>query len=81
MFRLIGAAVSGLVVGALARLFYPAVVDMGWIMTSLLGIGGSLVAGFIADRGARDPRPAGCLASVLGAMLLIWLGRHFGLHW
>ena len=85
MFNLIGAIVSGLVVGALARLFYPGPVHAGWIMTVLFGMGGSLLANFVVRM--RDPvaydegfNRAGCLASVLGAMVLIFLGRHFGWH-
>jgi uncharacterized membrane protein YeaQ/YmgE (transglycosylase-associated protein family) len=44
----------------------------------LLGIGGSLLAGLIASRGGRGDgvNRAGCLASIVGAMLLIFLGRH-----
>lgn len=85
MFNFIGAVVSGLFIGALARLFYPGPVHVGWLVTILLGVGGSLLANFVVRR--RDPvaydegfTRAGCLASVLGAMVLIFLGRHFGWH-
>jgi uncharacterized membrane protein YeaQ/YmgE (transglycosylase-associated protein family) len=76
MLNIVGAILSGLIVGALARWFYPGVVEMGWIATILLGIGGSLAAGLITSRGSREFRPAGCLASILGAMALIFIGRH-----
>ena len=36
--------VVGFVVGLLARFFYPGAVDLGFWMTTLLGIGGSLSA-------------------------------------
>lgn len=83
MFNLIGILISGLFVGALARFLYPGAVEMGWGMTSLLGVGGAFVAGMIASlgtgQGLREGfNRAGCLASVLGAMVLIFLGRHFG---
>ena len=85
MFNFIGAILSGLVIGALARLFYPGPVPAGWILTILLGVGGSLLANFVVR--LRDPvdydsgfNRAGCLASVLGAMVLIFLARHFGWH-
>ncbi len=80
MFNIIGAIISGLFVGALARFFYPGDVPMGWGMTILLGVGGSLLAGLVTTRGASDGgiNRAGCLASILGGMALIFIGRHFG---
>lgn len=81
MFNLISIIVSGLLVGLVAQWLYPGPVDMGWGRTILLGIGGSLVAGLAASW--RDGRPwsegfsrAGCIGSVLGAMVLIFIGRH-----
>ena len=44
MLNIIGAIISGLVVGVLARWFYPGAVVMDWVATILLGIGGSLAA-------------------------------------
>ena len=78
MLNIIGAIVSGLVIGVLARYFYPGVVHMGWIMTILLGVGGSLLAGLVTSRGRADFQPAGCLASILGAIVLIFVGRMLG---
>jgi uncharacterized membrane protein YeaQ/YmgE (transglycosylase-associated protein family) len=83
MFNIIGALISGLFVGALARFFYPGAVEMGWGMTSLLGVGGALVVGVLTSlssgQGLREGfNRAGCFTSILGAMLLIYLGRHFG---
>lgn len=78
MLNIIGAILSGLIVGALARFFYPGAVDMGWIATIALGIGGSLLAGLLTSRGSRDFHRAGCFASILGAIVLIFLGRMIG---
>jgi uncharacterized membrane protein YeaQ/YmgE (transglycosylase-associated protein family) len=80
MGNIIGAIVSGLVIGALARWFYPGPVPMGWIATILLGIGGSLVAGLAVSRGRGDFNRAGCLASILGAMALILVGHLLGIR-
>ena len=85
MFNIIGAVISGLVIGALARWLYPGTVEMGWGMTVLLGVGGSLLAGLATSARTGDGvmegfNRAGCLASVIGAMILIFLGRHFGWH-
>lgn len=75
MINIVGAILSGLVVGALARFFYPGAVEMGWLWTIGLGIAGSLLAGLVTSRGATGFHRAGCLASVVGAMVLILVGR------
>ena len=75
MFNIIGAIVAGLVIGILARWFYPGNIEMGWIATILLGICGSLFAGLVVSSGGKQYQRAGCLASVLGAMALIFIGR------
>jgi uncharacterized membrane protein YeaQ/YmgE (transglycosylase-associated protein family) len=69
--------VIGFLVGAIAKLLMPGKDGGGWIMTTLLGIAGSIVAtylgsalGFYAEGGA-----AGFVASVVGAMLLLFLYR------
>ncbi len=79
MLNIIGAIISGLIIGVLARWLYPGDIGMGWVATILLGICGSLFAGLVLTRGSRDFRPAGCLASVLGAMALIFIGRALGI--
>ena len=79
MINILGAILSGLLVGALARWFYPGAVEMGWLTTIALGIGGSLLAGAIANRGRSGFHRAGCLASIIGGMALILLGRLMGL--
>ncbi len=83
MLNIIGAIVSGLIVGALARYFYPGEVEMSWLMTIVLGVAGSLLAGLVtASRSTGGVREgvsrAGCFASLLGAMLLILIGRLLG---
>jgi uncharacterized membrane protein YeaQ/YmgE (transglycosylase-associated protein family) len=69
----------GLVVGALAKLIMPGKDPGGIIITILLGIAGALVANFLGgliglyQAGDR----AGFLASLLGAILLLWVYRRF----
>ncbi len=67
--------IVGGIIGALARFVMPGEQRMGWIMTILLGIGGSLVAGFIGQGlGWYQPgQGAGWIASVLGAVLLLFV--------
>ena len=78
--QIFGTIIVGLIVGALARFFYPGAVPMGWIATILLGIGGSLLGGaiprlFSKGRSVRPFEPAGLIGSVLGAVLIIFLVR------
>ncbi|NBC37110.1 GlsB/YeaQ/YmgE family stress response membrane protein [Novosphingobium sp. FSY-8] len=80
MFRVIGALFSGLFIGLAARFLYPADVPMGLGMTILLGVGGSLLADLAVNRGARSYSRPGCLASLVGAVALIFIGRHLGWH-
>ncbi len=71
--------VIGLVVGALAKLVMPGRDPGGIIITIVLGIAGSLLAGFIG-RGMHWYEPtqaAGFVASIGGAMLLLLLYRVF----
>lgn len=67
----------GLVVGALAKLIMPGKDPGGIIITILLGIAGALVAhvlgGLIGLYQAGDR--AGFLASLLGAILILWVYR------
>lgn len=72
---LIFAAVAGLIAGAIARMFYPGGQDMSWFKTMLLGLGGGFLAGLLGRlTGWYGPgQGAGLIASVLGAMLILWL--------
>ena len=73
--------VVGFVVGLLARFFYPGAIDLGFWMTTFLGIGGSLVGGVIGGLIWKSPEgkfhPAGIILSVIGSMLLIWVYLKF----
>lgn len=67
-------ALSGLIVGALARWALPGPDPMGWLPTIGFGIAGSFLGG-IVGRVLHLPSWAGLLASVAGAALLIWFFR------
>jgi uncharacterized membrane protein YeaQ/YmgE (transglycosylase-associated protein family) len=77
MMGLIWAAVTGLIVGALGKLLMKGKDPGGIWITMALGIAGSLVAGFIGRAlGWYHPgEGVGLVASVLGAMLLLWIYR------
>ena len=70
---IIGTIFVGLIVGALARLVMPGEQKMGWILTCLLGIAGSFLAGFVGQQMGwyTVGQPAGWIASVLGAVALL----------
>jgi uncharacterized membrane protein YeaQ/YmgE (transglycosylase-associated protein family) len=70
---IIGAIVVGLIVGALARFVLPGEQKMGWILTCLLGIGGSLIAGYVGQAMGwyAVGQAAGWIASVVGAVVLL----------
>lgn len=65
--------VIGFVVGLLARFLKPGDDRMGLIFTTLLGIGGALLAGWIGQQmGWYAPgQPAGFIGALLGAILIL----------
>ena len=69
--------VIGLVIGAIAKLLMPGRDPGGCIITMLLGIAGAFVAGYLGRvLGWYQPgEPAGFIASVIGAMLLLLIYR------
>jgi uncharacterized membrane protein YeaQ/YmgE (transglycosylase-associated protein family) len=73
LMGIIGFILFGLVVGLLARAIMPGRQSMGWIMTILLGVGGSFLGGFLASlithRAADEPSTAGFIGSIIGALL------------
>lgn len=68
--------IVGLIVGAIARWIMPGTQSMSWIMTSILGIVGSIVGGFVSSLIWKSPdgrfHPAGWIMSILGALLVLW---------
>ncbi len=79
MISIIGWIIFGAIVGALARLIMPGRDPMGFLMTIILGIAGSMIGGFLMGLilGGRGTAPTGWIGSVLGAVLLLWLYRRF----
>jgi len=69
--------VIGLIVGAIAKLLMPGDDPGGIIVTILLGIGGSVLAGFLGRAaGWYTPgEPAGFIASIVGAILILAIYR------
>jgi uncharacterized membrane protein YeaQ/YmgE (transglycosylase-associated protein family) len=73
----IGIILSGLIIGAIAKLLMPGRDPGGCIVTILLGIAGSVVGTYLGHAlGLYEVgQPAGFIGSVLGAMVLLLLYR------
>jgi uncharacterized membrane protein YeaQ/YmgE (transglycosylase-associated protein family) len=70
--------IIGLVVGAIAKLLMPGRDPGGIIVTMLIGVAGALLAGFLGRAMGWYDNPGegpGIIASIIGAMLLLFLYR------
>jgi uncharacterized membrane protein YeaQ/YmgE (transglycosylase-associated protein family) len=69
--------IIGLVVGVIAKLLMPGKDPGGFIVTTLLGIAGAFVARFLGQALGfyAEGESAGIIASILGAVLLLFLYR------
>jgi uncharacterized membrane protein YeaQ/YmgE (transglycosylase-associated protein family) len=78
MLHIIWSIIVGFIVGLIARAIMPGVQHLGFIMTTLLGIGGSIVGGLIG-RLFSKPEPgssfhaAGFIMSIIGAIILLFI--------
>lgn len=71
--------IIGLVAGLLARVIMPGDQSMGWLLTIVLGLIGSVVGGFISSAVfGTDPREpgfqtSGLIMSTIGAIVVLGL--------
>lgn len=79
MLGLLIAIIVGFIVGVVAKLIMPGKENMGMIMTTLLGIAGSLVATYAghAIGWYEAGQGAGWIGSILGAFILLWVYQKF----
>jgi len=79
MLTLLWTAFIGLIIGAVAKLLMPGKDPGGWIVTILLGLAGSFLAGYLGRMVGwyQEGQSAGFIMSVLGAILLLFLYRMF----
>ncbi len=67
--------VFGFVVGLIARAIVPGKQGLGFVMTTVLGVAGSLIGGLVGSAlGGRDASgftPSGFIGSLIGAILLL----------
>lgn len=76
---LIWTIMVGFIIGVIAKLIYPGKENLGFIMTALLGIGGSLVAGYVGQLLGwyHAGEKAGLIASVIFACVILFLYGKF----
>jgi len=69
--------IIGAIVGAVAKFVMPGKDPGGWIVTTLLGIAGSVVAGWLGSLLGlyAEGEPIGFIASVIGAVILLFVYR------
>jgi uncharacterized membrane protein YeaQ/YmgE (transglycosylase-associated protein family) len=74
---LIATLIIGLIVGVIAKLLMPGKDPGGFIVTTILGIAGAFVAKFVGQALGwyQEGQPAGFIASVVGAILLLAIYR------
>ena len=75
MMAILGTIFIGLIVGFIARAVKPGDDKLGWIMTAVLGVPGSFLAGYAGTAlGLYQPgEVAGFIASVVGAIVLLFV--------
>jgi uncharacterized membrane protein YeaQ/YmgE (transglycosylase-associated protein family) len=80
MFHIIWYLIVGFIVGLIARAILPGADHMGIVMTTLVGIIGSVVGGFIAQLFSKPApgskfHPAGIIMSIVGAIIVLLILR------
>ena len=75
MMSILGTLLIGLIVGFIARAIKPGDDKLGWIMTAILGVAGSFLAGYAGKALGfyQAGQLAGLIASVVGAIVLLFV--------
>jgi uncharacterized membrane protein YeaQ/YmgE (transglycosylase-associated protein family) len=76
---LIGTIIIGFIAGLVARMLHPGRDAMGWIMTTLLGIAGALLATYLGQAVGwyHAGEGAGFIAAVVGAIAILVIYTRF----
>jgi uncharacterized membrane protein YeaQ/YmgE (transglycosylase-associated protein family) len=79
MWGLLVTIIIGFVVGVIAKLIMPGKENMGFIITTLLGIAGSFVATYAGQAVGwyEAGEGAGWIGSIVGAFVLLWIYNRF----
>jgi uncharacterized membrane protein YeaQ/YmgE (transglycosylase-associated protein family) len=82
MLHFIWYIIVGFIVGLIARAIMPGAQHLNFIMTTLLGIGGSILGGLVGRLFSKpEPgstfHPAGFIMSLIGAIILLFIWIKF----
>lgn len=79
MFGLLMTIIVGFIVGVIAKLIMPGKENMGFIITTLLGIAGSIAATYAGQAVGwySAGEGAGWIGSIVGAFVLLWIYQKF----
>jgi uncharacterized membrane protein YeaQ/YmgE (transglycosylase-associated protein family) len=82
MMTILGWILFGLIVGALAKLVMPGRDPGGLVVTTLLGIVGAVLGGFIGRLLGmyQYGQSAGYIMATLGAIVILFAYRQFATH-
>lgn len=77
MLHIIWYIIVGFIVGLIARAIMPGMQHLGFVITTLIGIGGSILGGLIARLFSKPAdgaafHPAGFILSIIGALILLF---------
>ncbi|MCP1660279.1 GlsB/YeaQ/YmgE family stress response membrane protein [Neisseria perflava] len=69
----LGTIIVGFIVGVLAKILHPSNDNLGFIMTTILGIAGAALAGFVGQAAGwyEVGQPAGWIASTVCAVVIL----------
>ena len=69
----LGTIIVGFIVGVLAKMFHPGKDNLGFIMTTLLGVAGAILAGWVGQAAGwyEAGQPAGWIASTIFAVIIL----------
>jgi uncharacterized membrane protein YeaQ/YmgE (transglycosylase-associated protein family) len=79
MWGLLVTIIVGFIVGVIAKLIMPGKENMGFIVTTLLGIAGAFVATYAGQAVGwyEAGEGAGWIGSIVGAFVLLWIYNRF----
>jgi uncharacterized membrane protein YeaQ/YmgE (transglycosylase-associated protein family) len=77
MLHILWSIIVGFIIGFIAKHLMPGAEHLGFWMTSILGIAGSIVGGLIARLFSKPApgssfHPAGFFMSIIGALILLF---------